>query len=201
MGLRKEVAENLLSQLMISEIEAKSQFPKVTDRAYWRSLCPEMGVISPRSPADMVGTPLSAAEEARALADFAERGYFQLSTLNSPMAIARMLGAVDTVRAAGWPIVFTYVYDEFWAIFRTPSLVRFLNRLLGARYFQTAGIWTYYVDPLAHASGWPPHVDSRDNGERTSIWIPLTDANIDNGCMYVIPVDRVPPALPRSYLD
>ena len=112
-----------------------------------------------------------------------------------------MLGAVERIRTAGWPMVFTYVYDEFWTIFRTPSIVRFLNQLLGAGYLQTAGVWTYYVDPISHASGWPPHVDSCDNGERTSIWIPLTDASIDNGCMYVIPADRVPPALPRSYLN
>ena len=201
MSLTREAAERVLSQLVISEIEVKSQFPKVTDRAYWRSLCPGMGVIDARFTADIAGGRLSAAEQARALADFAKHGYFQLSALNSPTAVARMLGAVETVRAAGWPIVFTYVYDEFWAIFRTPSLVRLLNRLLGAGYLQTAGIWAYYVDPLAHTSGWPPHVDSLDNGERTSIWIPLSDASIDNGCMYVIPADRVPTELPRSYLN
>ena len=78
MGLSREVAEELLSQLAKSEIEIKSLFPKVIDRAYWRSLCPEMGILDPHSSVDLTGCPLSVTEEARAIADFTKHGYFQL---------------------------------------------------------------------------------------------------------------------------
>jgi Phytanoyl-CoA dioxygenase (PhyH) len=51
------------------------------------------------------------------------------------------------------------------------------------------------------ASGWEPHVDSRNDEERITVWIPLNDATIGNGCVYVIPQDRVPQSLPACYLD
>jgi hypothetical protein len=114
---------------------------------------------------------------------------------------SRMRTTVDELRGAGWPSVFSYVYDDFWAVWRTPSLVKFLSANLGEGYLQTAGVWTYRVDPEKQGSGWRPHVDSRDDVARLSIWIPLTDATIRNGCMYVVPKDEVPPGLPSSYLD
>lgn len=140
-------------------------------------------------------------QESSVLAHLTRHGYFRLPPLIAPKMTDRMSSCVETLRDAGWPAVFSYVYDEFWAVFRTPSLVRLLASHLGTSYFQTAGIWTYRVDPQQRASGWAPHVDSSDDVERLSLWIPLSDATIDNGCMYVIPHDRVPSTLPLSYLD
>jgi len=37
-------------------------------------------------------------------------------------------------------------------------------------------------------AGWTPHVDGPGD-DRMTVWIALTDAGIDNGCMYAIPRD------------
>lgn len=86
-------------------------------------------------------------------------------------------------------------------VVRTSSLAQLLSSYLGVEYRQRSSVWTHYVAPNPWASGWYPHVDGPGKGKRLSLWIPLTDASLDNGCMYVIPRDRVPESLPRAYTD
>ncbi len=173
---------------------------KAVDQEYWRALCPDMSILDSYSPRRPNCAPLTSDQEAAAGKHLARHGYFQMPELTPIEVITRMHGSVEAVRAAGWPAVFTFVYDEFWSIFRTPPLAQFLNRQLGAGYVQTSPIWTYYVDPRKAASGWRPHVDSR-LAERLTLWIPLTAATIGSGCIYVIPRDKVPDSLPDRFLD
>jgi len=59
-------------------------------------------------------------------------------------------------------------------------------------------LWTYYLIPRRGSAGWPPHIDG--NGEqRVTIWIPLTDSTLENGCIYVIPRNLAPPSLPADF--
>jgi hypothetical protein len=196
-----EAIDKLKSQSLLSENEVQTLFHKAIDIGHWKGLLPGMGVGDLKSSDHLEGAAFSSEQEVWALAHLARHGYFQMPPLAASVVTARMRASVEALRTAGWPAVFSYVYDEFWAVLRTPSMVRLLSRHLGPGYLQTSGVWTYRVDPQQRASGWPPHVDSRNDVERLSIWIPLTEATIDNGCMYVIPQDRVPPALPVSYLD
>jgi hypothetical protein len=195
----KETIEKLRAQLVIPGHEVEDLFQKAIDVEYWQRFFPAMGVLELQSFDHLESVALSSEDEIGALVHLAKHGYFQTPPLTASDVIARMCTSVEALRSAGWPAVFSYVYDEFWAAFRTPSMVRLLSRYLGAGYLQTSGVWTYRVNPQQRASGWPPHVDSRN--ERLSVWIPLTDATIDNGCMYVIPQDSVPPGLPLCYLD
>jgi Phytanoyl-CoA dioxygenase (PhyH) len=197
----KGAAEKLLARSIIPENEVHNLFQKAVDCEYWRALCPELGIMITENLDHLEGAPLSSEQASWACAHLERHGYFQLPGIIAPTVVARMYKCVETLRSSGWPPVFSFVYDEFWAIVRTPSLVKFLNRKLGTGYLQAAGVWTYRVDPQPRASGWPPHVDSRNDEERITVWIPLTNATIGNGCMYVIPQDRVPPTLPACYLD
>ena len=196
----QETIDKLFAQIAIPENEIDGLFQKAVDAGYWKSLCPDMGLMDQQPPDYLEGATLSLEQETWALADFARYGYFQLPSIISPGVIDRMHSSVESLRSANWPAVFSFVYDEFWAILRTPSVVRLLSRLLGAGYLQTAPIWTYRVDPRTRSSGWPPHADSRKD-DRLTVWIPLTDATIDNGCMYVIPRNCLPPELSSHYAD
>ena len=160
-----------------------------------------MGLLNPQSLDHLEGVAFSSEQVEWALAHLKRHGYFRMPPLVAPDVTARMCTTVEMLRNAGWPAVFTYVYDEFWAAWRTPSMVRLLSDCLGAGYLQTSGVWTYRVDPQQRGSGWPPHVDSRSDAEQLTVWIPLTEATLDNGCMYVIPQDRVPADLPACYMD
>jgi ectoine hydroxylase-related dioxygenase (phytanoyl-CoA dioxygenase family) len=40
-------------------------------------------------------------------------------------------------------------------------------------------------------SGWRPHIDFCEVGDRLTVWVALSDATLTNGCMYLIPKTRV----------
>jgi hypothetical protein len=197
----KEAVEKLFTQSMLQENEVDELFQKAMDVKYWRALSPWMGIMDQKAVRSLESSGPSSEMEASALSHLARHGYFQLPTVTSSDAIGRMCSSVESLRNAGWPAVFSYVYDEFWALLRTPGMVRFLSRHLGPGYVQNANVWTYRVNPRTRSSGWPPHTDNWDYQDRLTLWIPLTDATIDNGCMYVIPQDCVPSMLPRNYSD
>jgi hypothetical protein len=94
--------------------------------------------------------------------------------------------------------VFSFVYDQFWAAPWAPSIGDLALKYLGQGYRQNPNLWTYYVAPQKGAGGWPPHTDS-GRVDRLTVWIPLTDTSVDNGCIYVIPRDRMPACLPQDF--
>ena len=194
-------AARLRARSMPSDAEELGLFRKAIDPTYWQGLLPTMAVEDQRgiAPAERAGAPSDRA--AQAANHLEAHGYFQMPPTLGEELTDRMATAVELLRGVGWPLVFTYIYDEFWAVWRAPSVVSLLRGHFGGDYVQTAGVWTYRVDPQRRASGWPPHVDSVNDAERLSIWIPLTDATVGNGCMYVIPADAVPTGLPTSFLD
>jgi ectoine hydroxylase-related dioxygenase (phytanoyl-CoA dioxygenase family) len=58
------------------------------------------------------------------------------------------------------------------------------------------------VHPTKRASGWQPHRDGIHNAEqRLTIWIPLTEATLDNGCMYLMPKHTPPPGTSLAEAD
>jgi len=198
----KEAVAKLRTQMGLPEREVKDRFQQATDIGYWQNLCPFMGVTDEESLARLGHTTPSSEQEGSALLNLEKHGYFQMPALLAPATVARMRSSVEAVRAAGWPAVFSWVYDDFWAALRTPPMVRFFRRQLGAGYLQSAsGLWVHYVDPRKRGSGWVPHVDSTKDQGRITVWIPLMDVTIRNGCMYVIPEDRVPPTLSASFGD
>lgn len=145
----------------------------------------------------------SAAETARAhvVAD----GYFVTPSLLPPPAIAAAVRAIEAVEAAGWPPVFAFMADALWDLVATAPFRAVMQATMGQRAAQLPGLWVKRVSG-AGDSGWSPHVDVadapmlRDDGRpaRLSVWIPLTDARIDNGCMFVVP-ERVASGLSHSF--
>ncbi len=106
---------------------------------------------------------------------------------------------VESVRAAGWPAVFAMAYEEFWTILRTPPVARLLEGVLGTGYQMLPHMWCHYVTPSAGAHGWLPHVDGFHK-TRVSLWIPFSDATLDNGCIYLVPQSRMPDQFGRAFL-
>jgi len=152
------------------------------DPHYWLRLATEMAIgSSPRLPSRTV--PPDALDAARR--HFAAEGYFHTPVVLSPQDLARLNGAIDAVVAAGWPPVFAWVYDEFWAFARLPDVSDLLASQIGVGYSQIPHIWTHVVPAMVGSSGWTPHFDGPTSG-RASIWIALTDATLLNGCMHVV---------------
>lgn len=142
--------------------------------------------------------PLDPTEVARLAEKVRTEGYFQTRAVFPLPLIHRMRSCVERLRSQNWPPAFAFVFDEFWAILRTASLERLLSSFLGQGYRQNSAIWTYYVSTQKGSAGWAPHQDGGGE-QRLSVWLRLTDATLDNGCMYVVPRNLVPDSLPAKY--
>jgi ectoine hydroxylase-related dioxygenase (phytanoyl-CoA dioxygenase family) len=192
----KAVPDDILLQLLerarLSEAEVASRLEKAQDPGYWQELNPKLSVgVEP--PAEHTETsPLDSRQRSELLKRFDQEGYFQARPLLSKSIVEAMREGVEVLRKEQWPPVFAFVYDQLWQAARTPSLVQLLSEVLGPGYKQNSNAWCHYVAPNKGSSGWSPHIDGYNMPNRLSVWIPFSEATLENGCMYVVPQDRVP---------
>ncbi len=165
---------------------------KATDPDYWRKLIPGLSVGGSVSGDALEAAPLDARRRSELAGQIREAGYFQTAPLLEASLMERMRNGVEVLRREQWLPVFAFVYDEFWQVTRTPSVSGLLAEVLGPGYRQNARIWCFYIPPVGGSRGWKPHVDGYDKPNRMVVWVPLSDATVENGCIYVIPPRLIP---------
>jgi ectoine hydroxylase-related dioxygenase (phytanoyl-CoA dioxygenase family) len=122
-----------------------------------------------------------------ALEEYREFGHCVVHDAFSNEEIAGLKQAVLSIRAAGWPLIFAFVYDAFWAMTRRPKFDSFVGALAGPGYQPAVSFWINHVPARRGGSGFPPHLDDvRPGHASVTCWVPLTAATPDNGCVYVI---------------
>lgn len=174
--------------------EAAARF---VDPAYWHSLAPGLNIDN----ADLFtdGEPFSfaAADLAAFEADLLKEGYSRFDPPDWGIDIDLLAQAIGALVESGASPVLGFVYDELWVLFA--RLRAFLGHLIGPDYRQLPDFWIWHVAASDDDAGWVPH---RDKGARAldpdgrpkslTVWIPLTEARPDNGCVYLVPADRDP---------
>lgn len=126
-----------------------------------------------------------------------EEGYVQINPPDWGLSLIKMVEVVNSIKNRGLPTTFAFVYDEFWMAFL--KLNNIIESILGPGFYRLPDFWLWHIDPKSNESGWGPHRDKgakslfKDgNPKSITIWIPLTDSNALNGCMYIVPADRDP---------
>lgn len=189
----RQAVADMLSSLAMPDAEVDRRLAVATDPRYWRRLAPALSLEGPAR--RLHAAPLNARQSA---ADLTAHGYVQLGQLLQPRIIKPMVAAVEKLRAADWPAVFAFLYDEFWLAPRAGGIPAFLRQTLGPDCDQSANVWLHYVEARRGAAGWPPHRDHTDPG-RVTMWIPLTPATVEDGCISVLPSHLVPAHLAGSW--
>jgi hypothetical protein len=176
-------------------------------REFWRELCPELSITeSPFSAARAdyeVGNDIVAS----AAVQIRTEGYFRTGPIVSRDDTIRLANAVSAIVSRGFPATFVLVYDDLWQmLLRVRKLV---GALLGGHGFcMTRDVWVYYVRAASESrsqvkedQGWGPHRDGSSTittlrGDGTpqliGVWIPFTDATVEQSCIYVLPANRDP---------
>ncbi|HVV86696.1 MAG TPA: phytanoyl-CoA dioxygenase family protein [Kofleriaceae bacterium] len=118
-------------------------------------------------------------------------GYFTSAPSIPPALVARCRDAIELVRAAGAPPLASFAFDGAWEL--AAVLGEHASAAFGGAARLMPSFWAWRLD-AAEARGWAPHRDHTDaelgddgRPQAVSLWIPLTDATADNGCMYVVP--------------
>lgn len=156
------------------------------DPQYWRGLAPDLHVGDRTARLDTLSIEPDAVGQACASLS---SGAFHLPGVLPPASLARANAGINAVTAAGWPAAFAFAYDELWLCARAPALVAIARRVLGSDCGQIPHAWAHVVPPGGR--GWPAHVDGPRDGRLTA-WVALTDAGLDNGCMYIVDRDAAP---------
>lgn len=183
----------------LDEGEIASYLDRAFSPAHWRHLFPDLS-LSPdgvHPSVSLEARPLDEPTRLRTLAKLRTEGWFRFEPFLDTRRVDAMRRCVESLAAGGWPPVFAYVYDEFWQILGAPSLRLFLAAALGEGFRQSPRVWAHLVPAEKGASGWPPHVDGgavTHTPDRITVWIPLSEATLDNGCMVLVPKHLVPPA-------
>jgi hypothetical protein len=175
------------------------------DVNYWRKLNPSLSIRGKDRTRKMKLESASIGAEglSSSLDSLKVKGWSQIDSFFPESTCRRLAEGVSRVEKAGWLPVFCFVYDEFWELTRTPQMKKLLTHCLGENYRQKAAAWIHLVRPKLGSRGWSPHVDIhakegnplREDGAPRflSVWIPLTNATLGNGCMYLLPADRAKP--------
>jgi Phytanoyl-CoA dioxygenase (PhyH) len=185
---RRSLAEQMLGERVIDAAAVVDRVNCCLSAEYWTSLVPGSS-ISP-TPGALAELPLRADEAASVGRHVGQHGYGALPVFLPACTLAPLNATIDAVVAAGWPPVFAFLFDALWSTVRTAGVRAVLEGVLGPAAHQVPHVWVHVVPAVAGARGWGPHKDgglATRSPSRLSIWIALTDASIDNGCMYVLP--------------
>ena len=166
---------------------------------FWTALCPDLTIsdLPFERPAPMAS--FDAAEVHRERALQMKEGHLRFEAVLDADLVGRLADGMDRLLERRLPTPFLFVYDEVWQVLS--SLRRHLEALVGPGFLVGGDMWAWNVPPGSEAQGWAPHRDDQfadrafdEEGEPNlvSIWVALTDADVDNGCMYVLPKNADP---------
>ena len=126
-----------------------------------------------------------------------EEAYFQDGGDTLARLVPKLAEAVETCKRLDIPPAFIFLFDETWECFY--SLHPMLKAFLGENYKILPDFWTWRLDPKNADAGWRPHRDKGRNALNANsdpvsltVWVPLTEATPQNGCMYMLPANRDP---------
>ena len=189
-----EVVADMLASMAMPDADARRQFDRALDPQYWRRLVPALSIE--RRPSRRIR--VRSIDDRRAGSELRDRGYTHLNHVFDQPLMRRLAAAVERLRASDWPAVFVFLYDEFWALPRSGRLPSLLREAVGPACRQSPNVWLHYVDARGEAAGWPPHRDHSD-ASRVTVWVPLTSARVEDGCMHVLPRHLMPSHLVGSW--
>ncbi len=175
-----------------------SQLPHAGNVDFWRELNPDLSISEhPFQVSQPAPQPASSLlEEYRER--MAEEAYFQTEPTLPPEMLASMRQAIESVKAAGLPAMFAFVYDVFYQ-----GLTHFdaaFTAALGENYRLVPNFAVYYIEASDQGKGFAPHRDAEyrnaldEHGMPTvmTVWITVTEASPLNSCLYIVPKHRDP---------
>lgn len=164
---------------------------------FWRANFPQLSINTRLAKGNVAQ--IEPDEDKRALwrERMAEEAYFQDVSDALTELTPRLAEAVLTCKRLDIPPAFVFLFDEPWECFF--SLDPMLRLFLGANYRILPDFWTWHLDPKRVEAGWRPHRDKGrmalkgDGGPASlTVWVPLSEATPQNGCMYLLPANRDP---------
>lgn len=188
----------------LSDDDVALWLDRVFSMDYWQEVCPHLSVGRAQPLVDVEERALSFDERKALLQSLGRDGYLRSEPVIAAHVLEGMKTALLALRAHDLPPVFAYIYDQFWDIARGPSLRALVADAFGPGCRQSPRVWAFHLATENGAAGWPPHVDGghlAHTTDRITLWLPITDVTLDNGCMNVVPKHLLPASLPDEFAN
>ncbi len=164
---------------------------RIESRDFFARLAPSLAIGERTHFSGVYGAAETLPPSAQERMQFASDGWFRLASIIPQTEVAAMRNAILALDAAGVPALFAYVYDAFWQCL--DAVAPRVAHLAGA-VEALPDVWAWHLPRGAPVQGWRPHRGSYTR-ELTSdgkpalinVWIPLTDVDQRNACMWVVP--------------
>jgi len=160
----------------------------------WLEIVPGLSI---GAPAEIVEIEFTGSMLSEISTGFWKNGYLDIPAILDEEEVAPVREAMYALKAAGIPPVYIYLFDQPWWLFMRLGVL--LRHFLGENYSTLPNLWAWHLSREGD-KGWPPHRDCDaktvfGTGENAllmslSLWLPLTDTDEENGCMYVFPRSR-----------
>jgi len=157
---------------------------------FWRRLAPGLTIsdAQPRGPISRQSE-LSRNERLALVND----GFLHLKQPGLEADLTRIAEAMEKITEAGLPAAFVGVYDEVWSI--AGQLNEVLNVLFGGKAMLMPDFWADYGARNGAGSAAQrrrPGQGVFDDGtpKTATVWVPLTAATPENGCIYAVPASQ-----------
>lgn len=191
----RDILRDMLAEVRLTAAEVDERFARATDPEHWANLCPTLRIEN----AALIETEGDLA--CRELSTQVDRnGWFKSEPFFAHTTITRLRVAVEVLIREGWPPVFAFLFDDVWRLTRHEKIVAVASTIMKADVVQLPFLWCHYVAAKNGAAGWPPHEDKAEKGGAITVWIPLTNATLNNGCMSFLPRGAVGDDVQRRFL-
>ncbi|PHQ70844.1 MAG: hypothetical protein COB93_04565 [Sneathiella sp.] len=167
----------------------------ITCETHWRELLPDLTIGASQDVSEIEFSPHQLDEIADA---FWETGYLCVPPVLTEVEIRPLRQAMGVLRTQALPPVYIYLFDQPWQLFA--RLRPLLRHFLGDQFAVLPNLWAWHLAAPGDR-GWPLH---RDCDAETvfnigpdqllmslSLWLPLTDVDVDNGCMFILPRSKM----------
>ena len=177
---------------------------QMSDFAFWKELLAELNIGKHPFRGQQGDYRFSKKQSNRISRQIRKEGYFLSQPIIPRHEFEILARGISKLANARVLPVFIAVYDEFWQILY--KLRHTFVPILGESYRLLPDFWVFHVAPNAASRGWKIHrdaeLDRRFNSESLiredwsprmcTMWIPFTDADTHNSCIYVLPFPHDP---------
>jgi hypothetical protein len=164
--------------------------------AYWLELAASgrSDFVGPPGPTSFlaVASDYEAESCSEALSMQKSLGWFHANLRLPKELVLRCAELIQICRENGYSPSYALVYPELWKLMLHPVLQELIQTIIGNDSFFRSNPVLHFVDDCSKA-GWPPHADGLGeeyadsaNLNLQAVWIALSDATLDNGCMHVL---------------
>lgn len=188
----------LILLVLLVVCDSKYEFETLKDQIFWSSLSPSLHIydndfVQKTKLIEIDNNDITMLKEL-----IIQEGYVKIDPLFSD-SFDSMKALINKLDEIGLPIPFCFIYDEFWLLFM--RLHNVIGSILDLDFYRLPDFWAWRIDAKSEQSGWNIHRDKsydaaifNDTGMPKSItvWIPLSNVDCTNSCIYVLPANRDP---------